>query len=339
MKRIKVNIEGISEFDLKLARNPQIPSLIEQIVKLPSEEREQQRLALQRKVELGKASLFEEHVHLRLLEPRKAEWIRVIYKNLPRIEQELKKYRSSGFQQAQAPPENFQIEPSVPVVEEYPSELLNFLATQKPPTPPKSSAESRTSSLRPETALSPKSRRRSLQDVTLGLLLVSGFILAVWYALASDQEPPPFTTFDNPQIEQQEEPDERQIQIRDQFDKAVHSLRFEDFEQGKQQVFELLEQHPQSPLAADARLILADMYRQRQNNPDEAIKHYQLFLNQHPQSLQAGLVLLKMGYAYEDLQDLLNAEETYRLLIEQHGAKSRLGQLAQERLSRLTSRE
>ena len=42
-----------------------------------------------------------------------------------------------------------------------------------------------------------------------------------------------------------------------------------------------------------------------------------------------------MGYAYEDLQDTANAEEMYRLLIDRQGAKSRLGQLAQERLLHL----
>lgn len=342
MKRIKVNLEDISEFDLKLAKNPQVPPLIEQIVSLSPVEREQQRQAMQQKIGRGEASLFEEHVYAKLLEPRKAEWIRVIYKNLPRIEQELKKYQPSDAEQTQNLPENFQIEPAAPVIDEYPSDLLNFLATQKPPAPPKSSFESKRFSPRPESTPPLKSRRRSAQDVSIGLLLFIGLILSVWYVLASDQESPPITTFDNPQGEQTgkaEMPDEAQTQLQAQFDEAVHALRFEDFEQGKQQLLALMEQHPQSSYARDARLMLADMYRQRQNNPDEAVKHYQLFLDQYPQSSQAGIVLLKMGYAYEDLQDLLNARATYRLLIEQQGAKSRLGQLAQERLSRLENQE
>ncbi|GAK58592.1 tol-pal system protein YbgF [Candidatus Vecturithrix granuli] len=342
MKHIKVSLEDISEFDLKLAKNPQVLPLIEQIVSLSSEEREQQRQEIQQKIGRGEASLFEEHVYAKLLEPRKAEWIRVIYKNLPRIEQELGKYQPSDAEQAQAPPGNLHIEPAAPIVDEYPSELLNFLATQKPPTPPKSSLESKRFSPRPVSTSPPRSRRWSIQDVALGLLLLSGFVLSMWYVLASEQESPPITTFDNPQAEQRGESDmsgELQAQIQDQFDKAVHALRFEDFEQGKQKIFELLDQYPQSSFARDARLILADMYRQRQNNPDEAIEHYQLFLEQYPQSSQAGIVLLKMGYAYEDLQDALNAKETYRLLIARQGAKSRLGQLAQERLSRLENQE
>jgi len=339
MKRIKVSIKDISEFDLKLAHNPQVPPLIEQIVDLSAEEREQQRQALQHKIEQGEASLFEEHVHAKLLEPRKAEWIHIIRKNLPRIEQELKKYQRLPAEHEQTSPGNVQIEPAVPVVDEYPSELLNFLATQKPPAPPKSSPESRPLALRPETPFSQTSRRLSLQDAGILLLLISGFVLSVWYVQTSDQAPPPLSTFDNPQVEQRAAPDELQAQLREQFEKAVHSLRFEDFDQGRQQVLDLLNQHPQSSLAADARLILADMYRQRQNNPDEAIKHYQFFLDHHPQSSQAGIVTLKMGYAYEDLQDVLNAKEMYRILIDQQGAKSRLGQLAQERLSRLTSQE
>lgn len=342
MKRIKVSIGDISEVDLKLAQNPQVPPLIEQIVSLSFEERERQRQEIQQKIGRGEASVFEEQVYAKLLEPRKAEWIRVIYKNLPRIEQELKKYQPPGADQAQVVPGDFQIDPAVRVADEYPSDLLNFLATQKPPTPPKSSRNSRRLSSPQEVMSPPKSRGWSFQDVSIGLLLFCGFILSVWYVLASDQESPPLTTFDNPQAEQRGEadlPDELQAQIQAQFDKAVHALRFGDFEQGKQELLALMEQHPQSSLAGDAYLILADMYRQRQNNPDEAIKHYQLFLNRYPQSSQVGIVLLKMGYAYEDLQDALNAKETYRLLIARQGVKSRLGQLAQERLSRLESRD
>ena len=86
MKRIKVNLDKISDFDLKLAQNPHIIALIDEIIALSLEERAQQYKALQEKIQQGKASLFEERVHIKLLERRTAEWIRLIHKNLPAID-------------------------------------------------------------------------------------------------------------------------------------------------------------------------------------------------------------------------------------------------------------
>jgi len=81
--------------------------------------------------------------------------------------------------------------------------------------------------------------------------------------------------------------------------------------------------------------LLADTYRQKQDDPDQAVHYYQLFAERYPQSEQLGLVLLKMGYTYEDMQDTTHAKEMYRLLIERQGKTSRLGQLANNRLVRL----
>ena len=65
------------------------------------------------------------------------------------------------------------------------------------------------------------------------------------------------------------------------------------------------------------------------------MKYYQLFTETYPESPQVGLAQLRMGFAYEDMEDVVNAKEMYRLLIKHRGEKSRLGQLANERLSHL----
>lgn len=333
MKRIKVNLRDISDLDLKLAKNPQVPPLIEQIIRLTPEERERQLKALQKKIDDGAATLFEERVHVKLFEPRKAEWIRVIYKNLPRIEKELQKSSPSLPEYPQSPSTRAQTAPPAPAIDEYPSELLNFLATQKPPTPPKSSG-------RQAAEAQKSSPRRYIKNISLGLLLIGAFVLSVWYVLASEQETPPPATFDNVQTQQQREPgmsDELAAQVQAQFDDAFHALRFGDFEQGKQGLLDLIEQYPDSSYAREGYMLLADLSRQRQNNPDEAIKYYQAFLDVYPDNAQTGIVMLKMGYAYEDLQDPINAKEMYRLLIESQGTKSRLGQLAQGRLATLST--
>ena len=82
---------------------------------------------------------------------------------------------------------------------------------------------------------------------------------------------------------------ELEAQVQAQFDAAAHALRFEDFEQGKQTLLDLIEQYPDSSYARDAYILLADMYRQRQNNPDEAIKQYQAFLDAYPDSARPEL--------------------------------------------------
>ena len=174
MKRVKVNLRDISDLDLKLAKNPQVPALLEQIIPLSSEEREQQRKTIREKIAQGTATLFEEHVHAKLLEPRKAEWIRVISKNLPHIEKELQKSSPPLSEHSQAPPSNAYAESSRPAIDEYPSELLNFLATQKPPPPPKTSNRQSISS---ETDLKQSSRRRYVKDISVGLLLIGAFLL------------------------------------------------------------------------------------------------------------------------------------------------------------------
>ena len=96
-----------------------------------------------------------------------------------------------------------------------------------------------------------------------------------------------------------------------------------------------VQTYPNTSQAEDAYITIADTYRQRQNNPDEALKYYQLFTEKYPESQRIGHVQLKMGFSYEDMEDTSSAEDMYRLVLNRHGEKSRLGQLAKERLQSL----
>ena len=127
-------------------------------------------------------------------------------------------------------------------------------------------------------------------------------------------------------------------QIQAQFDEALQELRFGEFEQGKAQLLNVIQNYPNTSQAEDAYVAIADTYRQRQNNPDEALRYYQIFTEEYPESSRVGLVQLKMGFSYEDMEDLSSAEEMYRLVLKRHGEKSRLGQLANERLQSLKER-
>jgi TolA-binding protein len=160
----------------------------------------------------------------------------------------------------------------------------------------------------------------------------------VWYVLSSEESLPPIATFDAQNQENSADvgmSEQLQQQVQSQFDTAAQELRFGEFEQGKAQLLDLIETYPESAYAENAYILLADTYRQRQNNPDEAIKYYQIFAEKFPESPQFGLTQLKMGFSYEDMEDTPSAKAIYQLLIKRNGEKSRLGQLAHERLSNL----
>ncbi len=89
MKRIRVNLDKISDFDLQLAKNPRVTAALDDIIPLSLEQRAHELKTLQQKTGRGETDLFEEHVRSYLLEHRNAEWIRVMHKNFATIEQDL----------------------------------------------------------------------------------------------------------------------------------------------------------------------------------------------------------------------------------------------------------
>ena len=338
MKPSNLKLADITEFDLNLAKNDRAAAFANEIAKLALAERAQRRQNLQQKIQEGAASLFEEKVLTKLLEAQTAEKISAIRQNLPALEAEFAKRQAAPGKQSlppDAPPKT-----NAGRAAEYPSELLTFLASQKPPAPPAKKAAEQVSSSGMAVP-TPKQALWSVKDLAAGGALVLAFVLALWYSLASQEARPPATFNQQAAAGTTEAGSGKEISsaLQTQFDDGAQQLRFGAFEQGKTQLLALIRQHPDAPQAEDAYLAIAETYRQRQNNPAEALKYYQTFLEKYPQSPRAGLAQLKMGFTHEDLEDGSSAAEMYRLILKQHGAKSRLGQLASERLAALQSPE
>lgn len=331
-----MTIDQISDWDLKIARSPRAIALLDEIIPLSLEARTRELKALQQKIQQGEANLFEENVHVKLLENRKAEWIRVIHRNLPSIEKELKKRKESQPPSVNRSPDpsDHPATPPAPV-DEYPSELLEFLATQKPPaTPVKSSAA------RIRIAAEERSSSR-FRDIVIGVSLCMLLLGSVWYVYSSENTLQSLSTFNSQAQESSAETkvsDQLQQQIQTQFDAAIQELRLGEFDHGKAQLLDLIQTYPDNSQAEYAYIAIADAYRQRQNSPDEALRYYQLFIENYPASQHIGLTQLKMGFSYEDMEDSANAEQIYRLVLKNNGEKSRVGQLAHERLSRLQNK-
>ncbi len=336
MKQIKINIDKISDFDLKLAKNPRVIAAIDEILPLPLDERAVRLQSLRQRIAEGKASLFEERVLTRLLEQRAAEWIKLLQKNLPFIEQELQKRQTP-----QLPILSFEVEqpdvvetstpPSSKRQDASRSELLDFLATQKPPTSrTPSNIQKKSLPKRQESFL-----RRHANDVIFASIAGALLAAAVGYTLLSEKRQPEIETF--AQQEKQESPEVKAAreEIQTKYDAAAYELRFGTFEHGKRAIVELLQKYPTGQHAEDAYVLLGDVYRQRQRDADEALKYYQLAIEKFPAAAHVGMTQIKMGFAYEELDDIAQAKELYRLIVSQYRETSRVGQLARERLARL----
>lgn len=330
MKSDKIQPEQINEFELKLARNVKVVAVVNDIVKLSPKERVQEFEDIRHKIQQGAANLFEERVYIKLLEPGNAERIQAVAAHLSAADKEPpKQVAAPAIAPVPVPP---------PSDREYPSELLDFLASQKPPSPPQKNSAARSNSNISSADTESPHPLFVLRDIVLAVVCLAFLIMGLWFARSSDQADPDIildnaATPGNPL--NAGIPAERQPQIQAEFDAAAQALRFGNFDQGNAQLTELIKTYPNSAYAQNAHILIADTYRQRQNNPDAALKYYQMFLEKYPQSQQAGVTQLKMGFTYEDLNDAINADAMYRLVIKQEGERSRLGQLAQERLAAL----
>lgn len=333
--------EDITAFELNLARSSRAITSAKEIVSLALEERTERLTILKKKIQDGTANLFEEKVLAKLLEKGMAERILDIQKQLPALEQEIKKQaipKRSSSPAPTSPPVKSSTKARSPTSGQYPSELLEFLATQKPPAPPPAKSSSKQRSVRVSSEESKKPSAWTLQDMAVGIGLLVLVVIAFWYSMASQKPETIPLTFDQQAAGEaalSELSNEEAQQMQTAFDEGMQALRFGDIEQGKSQLLAFIQTYPATPQAEDAYIAIADTCRQRQNNPDEALKYYQLFLNQYPQSLQTGLVQLKMGFAYEDLEDISSAQTLYQLVLHNHGKESRVGQLANERLQAL----
>ena len=347
MPRQTLALQDISDFDLNLAKNDTALTVAAEIRAISAEERQQRLNDIQQKISRGTASLFEERVESALLQPHGAERILAIQRHLPRIEKALRqrsdsqpvadKTTSSGEQ-----PPTSEVQPKTAAAPPYQSELLDFISTQKPQAPPPDGTTSlktprpRTVRVEPESPTSSRwSRRDQLAVITL--LLVIG--IAIGYAIITNTTPQPTILTFEQQARQQNASSGQQAlspELQAEFDAVMQALRVGDFEQAKIDMLAFIAQHPISTHAESGYMALADTSRQRQNDPDQALVYYQTLLEQFPRSPNVGLGQLKMGFAYEDLEDSANAEAMYRLVLGQHGSQSRIGQLAAQRLNALT---
>jgi len=334
MKQIKINIDKISDFDLKLAKNPRVVEAIDEILPLSLDERVARLHALRQQIADGKASLFEERVLTRLFEQRTAEWIKLLQKNLPVIEQELQKRQPPqppvlSFE-AEMPEETESVEPRRSKAQDVShAELLDFLATQKPPT----SRASSTIQKKPLPKRQASFLRRHAKDVSTILVIGALLTAGIAYTLLSETEQSQIETFD--QESHNESPEVRAIreEIQTKYDAAAYELRFGVFEHGKRALLDLLQEYPTGEHAENAYVMLGDVYRQRQREPNQALTYYLLALEKFPSGSQVGMTQLKMGFAYEDLKDIAQAKELYRSLISRYGETSRIGQIARDRLA------
>ncbi len=345
MARQTLALQDISDLDLNLAKNDKALAAAAEIRAISAEERQQRLKDIQQKISLGTASLFEERVLSVLLQARGAERILAIQQNLPRIEKALHKRSGSQPIADETPasideqPSTSKIQPKIAAAQPYQSELLDFISSQKPATPPSDGIAvktPRTVRVEPE---SPTLSRWSRQDQLAAATLIVVIGIAIGYTIITNTTPQPtILTFEQQARQQSASSNQQPLspEIQAEFDAAMQALRAGDFEQAKVEMLAFITQYPQSPYAESGYMALADTSRQRQNDPDQALVYYQTLLDQFPQSINAGLGQLKMGFAYEDLEDFANAEAMYRLVLDQHGSQSRIGQLAAQRLNALT---
>lgn len=348
MARHTLALSEITELDLNLAQNDNALAAASEIHALAPDERAERLTALQRRIDEGTATLFEERVLPVLLAPRGAERILAIQRHLPRIRAALAQRSAAQTSTASpqpaaqptAAPSSTPEWPAQPAAaSSYQSELLDFIASQKPPAPTSAAKSAARGSDAPAEARQSPARWSWRDRVMVAVLLLLAGLSVAYILLSnrpSDTRPLTFEQQARQQAAASQAPaippDDRA-----EFEAAVQALRSGDFEQAATRVQGFIEQYPESPQAEAGYMALGDAARQRQNDPDLALQYYQRLLDQFPNSLQKGLVTLKMGFAYEDLEDAANAETLYRLVLDQHGRRSRVGQLAAQRLNALTA--
>jgi len=334
MKKISVPVNKIAPQDLNLAKSPKAMADVEAILELSPEERKARLSQVSQKIAEGSATLYEEKVLAKLLSPGRAEWIKVIHMNLPEVEARLKPLPGREEPSlAEDPPEDPASETDrIPA----PSSIATAQIADSSDRLPEMvllSWDSKGTESAPRAARPQPKVHTYFKGFLLGVIGVSILSLGAWKTLSrpgklrSEMPPQQGNTSAIP-------PDILQV-AQTQLDKAQHEIRVGDFTQGESKLKEIIREYPGTPQAEEAYLIMAEAYRYRSQRPDKALQAYQAFLEKYPTSSQTGLVLLKMGFCYEDMEDKKNAIALYRSVLQRNGEKSRTGQLAAERLKAL----
>jgi TolA-binding protein len=328
MKKISVPITKVSSQDINLAKSSKAMADVEAILKLSPEERKARLIEISQKSTQGSLTLYEEKVLTKLLSPGQAEWIKLVHSNLPQIEAKLKHVAEKENLAAFGPAQIH----SVPTTDSITRSLDNMTVR---------SVDSREQST--ETTLTPYSLKTGMTTYVRGFLtgmVVLGLLgSGIWYKFNSEKQSKPEVSETFQPINNASLPSDTLQVIQAKLDKGQKEVRLGDFTKGESELKEIIVKYSETSQAEEAYMILAEAYRHRSHKFDKALQTYQAFLEKYPNSAQTGLVLLKMGFCYEDIEDKRNAMTLYKSVLQRNGEKSRVGQLAAERLKTLNAQQ
>lgn len=322
MRKVSIPLNKVSPQDINLAKSSKAMTDVEAILKLPPEERKIRFTELSKKISQGLATLYEEKVLVRLLSPGQAEWIKLIQLNLSNIEAKLtnrvEKEKSSLSEHER---NSFAFRAEDPPNQTIETLLLNWTSEKQ---------QQSTRSLSPESGIS-----AYFKGFLMGVMVLSAAGIAIWNAFDHSETSRSEIIKTPQQVNSSSIPSDTLQVAQTQLNKGQQEIRVGDFSKGEFELREVISKYPETPQAQEAHLIIAEAYRHRNQMPDRSLQLYQTFLEKYPNGPQTGLVLLKMGFCYEDMEEKGNAIAMYKLVLQRNGEKSRIGQLAMERLKAL----
>jgi TolA-binding protein len=321
VRKISIPLNKISSQDINLAKNPRAMEDVETILKLSSEERNARLSEISQKIAQGVATLYEEKVLTKLLSPGQAEWIYLIHKNLPEIEESSSSKSELRQRNEKTSPSSFnQTEDSWDRASRV--ILPNWNLEKEPPDL--------------KAQHSPFEIGSYVKGFLAGIIGAGLLTLGIWKTFDSSERSEFEVAITSQPSSTSSIPADTLQVLQTQLEKGQQEIRIGHFNRGESELREIMVKYPETPQAEEAYLAIAEAYRYRSQKPDQALQLYQAFLEKYPHSSRTGLVLLKMGFCYEDMEDRGNAVTMYRSVIQRNGEKSRLGQLAAERLKTLT---
>ena len=124
-------------------------------------------------------------------------------------------------------------------------------------------------------------------------------------------DPPP------PPEKNETEPDEPASEARQLYNRALDLYFDEQAEQARETFREFIDTYPQSPLAPNAWYWMAETFYMEKEYP-QSILTFRQVLERFPEDPKAPDALLKIGYAYNRLEDIRNARFYLGVLLEDY---------------------
>ncbi|HWP48128.1 MAG TPA: tetratricopeptide repeat protein [Candidatus Limnocylindrales bacterium] len=329
MRKVSIPLNKISSQDINLAKNPKAMEEVTAILKLSQEERNARLSEISQRITQGTATLYEEKVLAKLLSPGQAEWIYLLNKNLSKIEAQ-----GTGLEEEKPSSSEDELK------QEERTPTSSSTQTEEPPDRVSRTIFSNRSLEKEQSDLkilpSPSEIGSYMKGFLTGVIGAGLLILGIWKTFNSPESSKFEVTFSSRSSSTPSLPADTLQVLQTQLEKGQQEIRMGNFNRGESELKEIMVKYPETSQAEEAYLTLAEAYRYRSQKPDQALQLYQAFLEKYPHSSRTGLVLLKMGFCYEDMEDRGNAVAMYQSVIQRNGEKSRLGQLAAERLKTLT---